>query len=535
MAELTCAAVREILAARFHNDAIKKLADLDPPSAFIDLDRAVLRITDAIKGGEPIAIAGDYDADGVIACAILSEILTKAGARYAVYLPDRFTDGYGINARVVDRIAENLIITVDNGIAAFEAADRAKSLGKTLIITDHHQCGFELPQAYAIVNPKRADCPSRDKNICGAAVAWYLAAGIARAAGVEYDAKEALALVAIATIADCAPLVGANRAMTRTGLRSLAISKRPFAELLRREFPLKEGEYRDFAIDSRSITFRIVPPLNAAGRLSSARLAYDFLTAPDFSAAATAWARLEELCEERRTLESRVFEDALASLDDASENRAALVAAGVNWHEGVVGIVAARLAEKFEKIAVVLTANGDTAKGSARGWAGYDLYEILKKCESDLIKFGGHKGAAGLTISCEKIDDFKRKFLEICANYDCDQTEIKNAKRKMLGEIEVKEINAALKPVFEDYEPYGDGNPKPIFFARDFTIREMYRVGQGDKHIYFKFTNNLSAIYFNAPQYDLRAKTISFHYTVSFGIFRGKIQTKLKIIKIEDY
>jgi len=398
-----------ILNRRFEQDEIKKLSDLQNPAVFKDMQKAVERIAEAIKNREKIALVGDYDVDGVVSSVILKEFFDHIKYPLEVILPNRFSDGYGISPQVLNRIDAPLIITVDNGINAIEAAGICKKRGVDLIITDHHTCPDNLPDAFAIINPKQPGCGFEFKEICGAGVAWYLAAALKKRLGIElFDMRSSLDILAIATISDAVPLVSVNRIIVRAGLKVLEKSKRASIKA----FKQKLGKEK---FSSEDIGFALAPKLNAAGRMNSASEAYEFLMSKSISEASRWLDYLWDLNTQRKEVESLIT---TAAKEMTDINDRVIVVWGEKWHEGVIGIVASRLVDLFELPAIVFSINEGIAKGSARSVGNVDIYSLIKEHEEMLVNFGGHKQAAGLSIKAEDIPNFKKLINESAEKID---------------------------------------------------------------------------------------------------------------------
>jgi len=325
------------LEARFP-DPFLSLRDLPPPETFKDMSRAADRIVQAIERGERIVLVGDYDVDGVIATAIMSRFFEAIGTPLETIIPNRFVDGYGLSPTVLERIDDaDLIVTVDNGISAHEAARLCRERGIDLIITDHHIVPDTLPDAYAIVDQKQPECPFPHEEVCGAQIAWYLCAALNRRLQAGVDLKSYLDMVAIAIIADMMPLQHINRAMVITGLQQMERSVWPFVQAWQQE--RSEGP-----VKADDVGFALAPMINSAGRLEDARIALAYLLAPTLEEARSGYAHLKALNDERKQLEQSVTDAAAAQVD---ETASVIVVHGEAWHEGVVGIVAARLARRF--------------------------------------------------------------------------------------------------------------------------------------------------------------------------------------------
>ncbi|GHV59278.1 single-stranded-DNA-specific exonuclease [Campylobacterota bacterium] len=533
-------ALAAIFEARFANETIKRLSDIQPPQKLRGMSEAVARIVRAKEQGEAITIVGDYDADGVIAAAILSEVLERCGADCRVLLPNRFTDGYGISAAIIERIDTPLVITVDNGISAMDAAARAKERGIDLIITDHHNCPPVLPDAFAVINPKQAGCEyglgtHAAKELCGAGVAWYLAAALNNAFGAGCDMKALLALAGVAAVADCVPLLDTNRVFVKAGLAQLNRIDAPFAAVLRSECGT------DGVIGYEDIAFRIAPRINAAGRMATAAIAYDFLRANTEARAHELFARLSELSAERKEIENAIVSAAKAQIEaEGASDSAAIVVCGHGWHEGVIGIAAARLSECYGKIAVVISTDGVNAKGSARlgdqgfaGGQGGDLYALLTQCGQWLESFGGHKKAGGIRLAHAQIEPFRQAFLDAArATRHCEQRGETAADGAL--ELNTALITPTLREIYAAYEPFGEGNEQPVFAAHDFRAVETKWVGKDGAHLQLLFDNGLRAIYFNAERSVDYTASISFLYSLMFDSFNGRERVKINIRRCCD-
>ncbi len=518
---LTPDEIESLLQARIAPGALKRLGELQPPEQMLGVTAAAERIAAAIKNREPIAVVGDYDVDGVCAAAILSDGLKRLGGRAESILPCRFKDGYGLSPALADRIEASLVVTVDNGIAACEAARVLKARGQDLIITDHHQPPAVLPEALAIINPKLRECGFGFDQLCGATVAWYLLAGVKAKMCAPLDMAAYLEWMVLAILADAVPLVGPNRLLAIHGLSALNRSERPFVQALRRFF-----ERRTFDYDA--IAFQIAPRLNAAGRMADAQLALAFLLAEDVSHALTLWQRLDALNTERKGVQNRTIEAAL--LQHEPDDPAAVVWEE-GWHEGVSGIVAARLAEQLQKPAIVFALKGDRAKGSARGVGECDLYALIAQASEHLIGFGGHRKAAGLIAAKEALAPFKAAFLRGCA-YLGDRAS--GMPEGVIGAIKPEAMSLDLARRIARYEPFGEANAKPLFWAEDFEIRRVRRLGSGGEHLKLEVAAHpgaptLEAIsFFNDRPVEIEDR-VSFFYALEINRFRERESVQLVI------
>ena len=457
---LTKSKIKKILSSR-----IEELSSSNLPHFLLlnDMQKAAKRIVKAIKNNEKIVVVGDYDVDGVSSSAIMKLFFDKVGGDVEIVIPDRFKDGYGLSAGLLEKIKADLIITVDNGITSFEAAEICKERGIDLIITDHHtplinekwkieneKCEnskFILPDALAVVNPKTSpDFPF--KEICGAEVAWYLCAAIKNEMRLKIDLREFTDILALAVVADIMPLTHMNRTLVNMGLKRLNKALKPFSKALKRFF---NKEFR-----SEDIAFQIAPRLNAAGRMAHAYAAYEFLISEDENRAFDLLMELERLNNIRKETEKAAVESIEVEDEDF------IVVKG-DYHEGVVGIIASRLVHKYKKPAIVLCKNGGVLKGSGRSLGNIDIFELVNGCSELLEGFGGHKMACGLSIKEENFEAFKFKLNQDIKKYEEKDFFIEDY---VLGELPFSEIDIELLDILKSFEPYGEGNPKPKFTAK---------------------------------------------------------------------
>jgi single-stranded-DNA-specific exonuclease len=462
---LTKQIIRATLEERFCTDSVRTLSSLPKPSIFVDMDKATRRVAHAIVTKQKVVIVGDYDVDGIVSTSLVKIFFDEIGFEAEYIIPNRFVDGYGLSNSIIDRIDAELVITVDNGIMAHNAADILAGRGVDLIILDHHTIAKTLPKALAVIHPCLTEPRLETHEICAATVVWYFIAALKMELAVEFDMKSILHLVAIATIADVMPLVCINRTIVRAGLLELNNSMMPFALIARQK--LSKGR---FAADD--IAYKLAPRLNSAGRMADGKIAFEFLTARTIS---TAKARLEELNalnEERKKIELFVFEEAQKQIIDGSK---IAVVYGEDWHEGVLGIAASRIAHKYGIPAVVLCINGERAKGSARGVGQISIYDLLNGSSQYLSGFGGHKLAAGLNLHSVNIEEFKENIANLASKLDSD---LYIHHQDYLGELELSNIDLELCVLLESFEPYGQANEKPKFFAHDKYISKIEIIGK---------------------------------------------------------
>lgn len=505
-----------------HNGEFLTLKDLPHPYLFKDMKRAIKRVVEAIKCGEKIAVVGDYDVDGTVATTIMRELFSAIGYGIEWIIPNRFRDGYGLSSNILERLEADVIITVDNGIAANEAAKVCKERGIDLIITDHHTIPPSVPQAYAIVNQKQEGCRFPFKDICGAQIAWYFAVVLCRELKVTIDTNELMALASLAIVADIMPLTGINRTMLLAGIAYLKRSKRPFIEALRAKGYINE------TLTSEKIAFYIAPLLNSAGRMSDATVACDFLFASSNDAALTLLEELEELNTERKDIEKEITKKALKQVN--SSDKIAIVW-GEDWHEGVIGIVAAKVAEHYKIPAIVLSCKDGICKGSGRSYGDCDLYKLANIAREYYIKFGGHKSALGLSIEKEKITTLKA-LLNIEAKKLCKES-IDDP--TLLGILPFSQIDFETLEILEKFEPYGQGNPKPKFRVNDVDILEFREVGKNSEHSSYYLEHSskrFRAIEFRSRKRFCNGNRVTIDYTISRNIYKGKSYINLTIEQI---
>ena len=519
MQKLNKELIYKLLLSRFDGKLLS-LKDLPHPYTLKDMQKGVKRVASAIKNQEKIALIGDYDVDGVTATTIVREFFELINYPLDWVIPNRFSDGYGISKSVIDRVDAELIITVDNGVAAIEPAKICKERGIDLIITDHHTCGDILPEAYALINQKQRDCKFEYKEICGAQIAWYFISALANELGVKFDKKEQLSLVAIAIVADIMPLNGINRAMLKAGLKLLNNSNRVFVKALKSRLNIKE-------ITSETIGFYIAPLLNSAGRLKDASLASEFLITKDLDRALMLLDELILLNNERKELEREITKEALKQVKKSDK---IAIVAGEEWNEGVVGIVAARVANHFKIPALALSIKGDICKGSGRSWGDCDLFNLVSKAKEYYLKFGGHKCALGLSFKRDKLDIIK-SILNIEAK-NCNKNYID---KTILGELPFSEIDFELLDILDRFEPYGEANPKPKFITKNVKIMDIRELGESGEHKRYRLLHEnkiLTAIEFKSKSSVKINDKIDVVYTINRNEFNDNIYINLFVESI---
>ncbi|CUH94117.1 hypothetical protein P22_0179 [Propionispora sp. 2/2-37] len=445
------------------------------PYLLKDMDRAVERIHLALSRQEKITIFGDYDVDGITASALVYKFLSRLGGRVAYYIPQRLSEGYGLNCAALDYLQENgtgLIITVDCGISAeTEVGYINKKID--VIITDHHQPPEKLPAAYAIVNPKQPGCSYPDKNLAGVGVAYKLCQALCR--HVCFDEKEldGLDLVALGTIADIVPLLNENRVLVKQGLNVLVDRNNIGLRVLMQECGLPVGP-----IDSDKIAFIVAPRLNAAGRVGRADVAVELLITTDEVRARELAGFLENENQSRKNIEKDILAEAEKFVQSCSDP--VLVLSG-NWHPGVIGIVASRLVDTYYCPVVMISVQNGTGKASCRSIAAFDMYQALQKCSDLLTHFGGHAQAAGFGIDPSNIEKFRQRLNDIARQALSEEDYQKEL--AIDAWTTVKEVDFALLEELKCLAPYGAGNPVPLLACRDVKVADVRTVGQKGEHL----------------------------------------------------
>ena len=502
------------------------LDDLHDPYLLHDMDKAVNRIRRAIEQGEFILVYGDYDADGMTSASILKETLEQLGAECLVYLPNRFTDGYGPNASVYKYFIEqqgiSLIVTVDNGVAGHEAIDLAQSMGVDVIVTDHHSLPEVLPDAYAIVHPEHPESDYPFKHLAGCGVAFKLACAL-----LEEVQVELLDLVAIGTIADMVSLTDENRIMVQYGLEVLRNTQRIGLQEL---FEIAGISSSD--VTEETVGFQLAPRLNALGRLDDPNPAIELLTGFDDEEVREIALMIQEKNEERKEIVQAIYEEAKSLVDP---NKSVQVLAKEGWNPGVLGIVAGRLLEELGQTVIVLNIEDGRAKGSARSIEAVDIFEALDPHRELFIAFGGHAGAAGMTLEAEQLDALS----EILETYVKDKGIDAKGKNTLYldEELDLESLSLETVKSFERLAPFGMDNQKPVFYIRDFQVENARSMGAGDSHLKLKIskgTASFEVVAFGqgskATEFS-QAKQLELAVTLSVNQWNG--QTTLQLMMVD--
>ncbi|EOD00660.1 single-stranded-DNA-specific exonuclease RecJ [Caldisalinibacter kiritimatiensis] len=466
---------------RFLYPDISKLYN---PFLLKDMDIAVKRVIRAIEEKENIWIYGDYDVDGVTSTSLLKNFFESIGVSVDYYIPDRLTEGYGLNKNAFDFIHSNkghLIITVDCGITSIAEVEYCNQLGMEIIITDHHQCGSELPKATAVVNPNRINCEYPFDKLAGVGVAFKFVQALANKLSVEIDYQELLPIVAIGTVADVVSLTDENRIIVKNGLKFIKKCNNCGIQSLIEITGLKEKE-----ISSGHIGFVIGPRINAMGRIGLAKYAVELLTTHDKQEATKLAKMLDEENKKRQDIEREILKEAEEYIEnniDLDKERV-LVIASEGWHPGVIGIVSSRITEKYHRPSVVITIEDGKGKGSARSISTFNIYDALCGCKELFINFGGHKQAAGLTLEREKIEDFRAKINEIANELLDEEDLIPEIVTDSI--VNVEHLSVQTIKELEILEPFGIDNPKPQFLLKEAKVKNIRKVGNDNKHLKLK-------------------------------------------------
>ncbi|MBW2108134.1 MAG: single-stranded-DNA-specific exonuclease RecJ [Deltaproteobacteria bacterium] len=490
------------------------LAQIKSPFSIKDMEKAVDRIVQAVRQGETICIFGDYDVDGMTSTSLLLDFFRHFDLTVLHHIPDRITEGYGLSPQAIEQQAVakgvELIITTDCGITGHEAVRLANRHGIDVIITDHHEPSKDLPDALAVVNPKRLDCPSELAHLAGVGVAFYLALALRHRlremgfwnAGNEPNLKHACDLVALGTVADMVPLLGENRVLVKAGLEILATRPRPGLRAL-----LAISGAANRPVDTWDLAYRLAPRLNAAGRLGTADTGCALLTTACTKTAERISFELDEMNVLRKDIEQRILEDISRRLGQGPPTgRHTLVLKSPDWHEGVIGIVAARLVDQFMRPVALIALRDGIGKGSARSPEGVDLFGALSACSPYLEKFGGHKVAAGFSVKQENISDFHEAF-ENAVRDHIDPQAMKPGIR-IDTRITPEMITPALLDDIEQIAPFGMANPEPVFALSELDAVSCHRVGKAHTKMRLRPKNGdrsrtLDAIIFNMDPAEL--------------------------------
>lgn len=512
--------------------------ELHDPFLMKDMGKAVTRIETAIAQGENILVYGDYDVDGTTSVALMSSYLKTRINSVATYIPDRYDEGYGISYKGIDFAHDNdfsLIIALDCGVKAIDKVKYANEKGIDFIICDHHRPGDNLPDAVAVLDPKRDDCEYPFKELCGCGVGFKLITALASNQGetVE-DLVEYLDLVATAIGADIVPIVDENRALAYFGLQVINTNPRPGMKAIIAEVKKDELTITD-------VVFIIAPRINAAGRMKHGNHAVTLLTETDFNLAAEYAMDIDQFNTDRRETDKRITEEALIQIEENNEQEGCTtVVYHETWHKGVIGIVASRLIETYYRPTLVFTKSGDKLAASARSVSGFDVYNALEACSEYIEQFGGHKYAAGLTLLPENYEAFKAKFESVVK--ETIDPKLLTRELKIDTEIELGEINDKLMRILKQFAPFGPGNLSPTFMTQGLKDTGYGKcVGEDDKHIRLtatqSFNDKIVCIGFGlGDKIDIikNKKSFSAAYSIDENHWKGNVSLQLKLKDIKE-
>ena len=519
--------IRDVRQAHSYLDCAAQLPD---PFLMKDMDLAAGRVGLAMARGEKIAVFGDYDVDGITATCLLTDLLRRLGADCVSYIPGRLEEGYGLNPLALHALAEQgvkLIVTVDCGITAVEEAQLCNELGMDLVITDHHECKEALPEAIAVVDPHRPDCRYPHKTLSGVGVAFKLAAALC--GSQEEVLNEYADMVCLGTVADVMLLQGENRVFVSRGLELLRHTNRPGIAAL-----MKECGCQPEQLGAGTIGFMLAPRINAAGRMGQIELAVELFLTDDPQQAASLARALCDLNRQRQAVESEIYDQAVSMLPQGRIPEA-IVLADESWHQGVVGIVASRIAEEYCCPTFLVCLDGDHGKASSRSYGGFNLFTSLTALSPLLESYGGHELAAGFTIHRQNIDEFRRQICQRAGNFYTG-----SAPRTVLDvDCAVPAEMLTLKAIdsLSVLEPCGSGCPKPVLMLENMTIDRITTVG-GGKHTRLRLRQgrySLNAIYFSATPESASiapGDVVDVAFTPQINSFRGEDSVQLNVLDI---
>ncbi|MDR3011793.1 MAG: single-stranded-DNA-specific exonuclease RecJ [Chitinispirillales bacterium] len=510
--------------------------DFHDPFLFGDMNCATARIKSAIENGEKIVIYGDYDVDGVTSTVILLKVLKRLGGNCDYYLPNRLTEGYGISEASIRHIAENgaaLVITVDCGITSCEEAKLAASLGVNMIITDHHEPKETLPDAIAIINPKLHNCAYPDKSLAGVGIALKLCQAITTVMGKNSDVWiDMLELAALGTAADIVPMTGENRIIAALGFaqmqNTLNVGLRALIEV--------QG-LTGKALSTGQVVFQIAPCINAVGRLGDPRRGVELLLTDDPALAAVYAKELREANLERRALDSLAADEAFKWVEEncSPENDFGLVAASPDWHVGVIGIVASKVVERFNRPSILISICDDgISKGSGRSIPGFHLLEALNECAPLLEAHGGHAAAAGLSLVSGNIDAFREKFNAVVKSHLSIDDLVPQITADV--EVEIDELTPKLLRIIKQMEPFGPGNMRPVLLCRGLSHKYQPKI-VGQKHLKMTLTSKSKGVMMDAIAFGMgerlseisKAKALDVAFALEDNEWNGKVTLQMNV------
>jgi single-stranded-DNA-specific exonuclease len=522
-------------AAAFLTDG---LGDLPNPFLLKGLRAAVLRVCDAIRSGQRITLYGDFDVDGVCSTALLALFLRELGANVSTYIPNRLGEGYGLNLAAIETLTQQgtrVLITLDCGTTSVAEVSRANALGLDVIVIDHHSIPSQLPPALAVINPHQPGCEYPTRHLCAAGVAFNFCLGLRKELRdqgffqqrCEPNLRSMLDLAALATVADVVPLTGANRILVKHGLEEIARAARPGIRALKEVAGISAGP-----VSTGQVGFRLGPRINAAGRLHDASLGLQLLCAESLEAARPLAQSLDAANVERQRIEQEILAQALRQVEQHNQTKA-LVLHSELWHPGVIGIVASRVVERFHRPTVLVAVKEGIGRGSARSIDGFHLVSALQECADHLLKYGGHRQAAGLSIEASRLSAFSQAFAAVAAQKLTDEDIVPRCRVDAV--VSLSELSPEAAKGIEVLAPFGPGNPEPVFASCDLAARSQVvaskREGRaGHLKLRFDSAPRLGAIGFGmADQLPLAQQKVDLAYQLSIEQWNGLEQLSLRL------
>lgn len=515
-----------------------KIEDLHNPFLMKDMDKAVERIERALATNERILVYGDYDVDGTTSVALMATYLETKTDQIATYIPDRFEEGYGVSYKGIDYAIDNdftLIVALDCGVKAVDKVQYAKDKGVDFIICDHHRPGDKLPQAVAVLDPKRADCTYPFKELCGCGIGFKLIHALGHNQGESLkDFLPYLDLVATAIGADIVPIVGENRILAYHGVRVMNASPRPGFQALIKNI-------KKTTLTIADVVFVIAPRINAAGRMKHGNYAVSLLKESNITQAELVAQEIESFNTTRRALDQNITKEALAQIEELNETEcSSTVVYDSSWNKGVIGIVASRLIETYYRPTLVFTKSGDLLTASARSVRGFDVYEALQNCSKYIEQFGGHKYAAGLSIKEENYKAFKQAF-----ENEVDKTlavHLRTPELLIDAEIQLSAVTPKFYRILKQFAPFGPQNMAPVFMTSDVVDTGYAKcVGEEDKHLKISLAKHngepINGIGFGLGDklpYVANKSTFSIAYAIDENQWNGRISLQLKLKDIKQ-
>ena len=516
------------------------LTDIHDPFQMKDMDRAVDRLSEALETGEKIMIYGDYDVDGTTSVATVYTFLRKYSEQLTTYIPDRYKEGYGVSTQGIDEAAQQgctLIIALDCGIKAIDKVQYAREKGIDFIICDHHRPGAEIPEAYAVLDPKRPDCEYPYKELCGCGVGFKFMEALTKRQELDRQHLYSLLdLVAVAIGADIVPITGENRILAYHGLQQINSSPRPGLAACIELAGRKPGN-----LTIEDVVFQIAPRINAAGRIEHGKIAVDMLSEPEYEKALEIAGRVQKHNEDRRKLDRNITKEALQMVQsEGLMDRKSTVLFHESWHKGVIGIVASKLIEKHYRPTIVFTESNGVLAGSARSVPGFDIYNALDECTDVLEQFGGHAFAAGMTLQRSRFEEFRAKFEKVVN--DQIETHMLTPEIVIDQEITLGDINRELWKWLSWFAPYGPGNQNPIFATSNLVDSGYAKgVGADSAHLKMRVVDPKTGVAMDAIGFGLGDKLEivrngqHFHVAYHIGIneWRGEKNFQLMVKDIK--